>query len=69
VDWLVAEGLRRCGHADLAARVEAALLDLAAGAGFREYFDPETGEGYGSRDFSWTAALVADLLSGARPAS
>jgi glycogen debranching enzyme len=69
VDWLVAEGLRRCGHADLAARLDAALLDLAAGAGFREYFDPETGAGYGSRDFSWTAALVADLLSGARPAS
>jgi len=36
---------------------------------FREYFDPEDGAGYGARDFSWTAALVADLLSDAPPVS
>jgi hypothetical protein len=28
----------------------------------REYFDPLTGEGRGSEDFSWTAALVLDRL-------
>ena len=25
--------------------------------GFREAFDPRTGEGLGGRDFSWTAAM------------
>jgi hypothetical protein len=69
VDWLVAGGLRRHGETALAARLEAATVELVANAGMREYFDPLSGEGYGSRDFSWTAALVADLLSGARPAS
>lgn len=69
VDWLVAAGLRASGHPDVAGRLEGALLELVSKAGFREYFDPETGAGYGSRDFSWTAALTADLLSGARPAS
>jgi hypothetical protein len=34
-----------------------------AGAGFREYFDPRTGDGYGSDDFSWTSALVLDILA------
>jgi hypothetical protein len=28
----------------------------------REYFDPLTGEGLGSDDFSWTAAVVTDML-------
>jgi hypothetical protein len=69
VNWLVAGGLRRHGEPDRAARLETATVDLVARAGMREYFDPLTGEGYGSRDFSWTAALVASLLSGARPAS
>jgi hypothetical protein len=30
--------------------------------GFREYFDPITGAGYGSVLFSWTAALLIDVL-------
>ena len=69
VNWLVAAGLSRIGHPELADRRAAATVDLVASAGFREYFDPCSGDGFGSRDFTWTAALVADLLSGARPAS
>ena len=30
--------------------------------GFYEYFDPFTGKGIGGKDFSWTAALLIDLL-------
>jgi hypothetical protein len=30
----------------------------------REYFDPITGAGRGSDDFSWTAAVVVDILRG-----
>ena len=29
----------------------------------REYFDPLTGDGLGAADFSWTAAVVTDILS------
>ena len=32
-------------------------------AGFHEYYDPDTGEGIGDGDFSWTAAVVLDLLA------
>jgi hypothetical protein len=28
----------------------------------REYFDPLTGEGRGAGDFSWTVALILDIL-------
>jgi hypothetical protein len=31
--------------------------------GIWEYYDPQTGEGLGSPDFSWSAALALDLLS------
>lgn len=37
-------------------------LDLVRTAGFREYFDPHTGEGLGADQFTWTAALALDLL-------
>jgi len=30
--------------------------------GWREYFNPETADGLGAKDFSWTAALAIDLL-------
>ncbi len=45
-----------------AARLGRAIVDLPATSGFREYFDPETGAGYGAEDFSWMAALLSDLL-------
>ncbi|MFC1609813.1 hypothetical protein ACFL6C_02555 [Myxococcota bacterium] len=39
-------------------------LDLVDRSGFREYYHPLTGEGLGARRFTWTAALVLDLLAG-----
>jgi len=38
-------------------------LELVDRNGFFEYFQPETGEGLGGESFSWTAALVLDLLA------
>ena len=38
------------------------MTTLVARAGFREYFDPLTGEGLGARDFSWSASLILDVL-------
>jgi hypothetical protein len=65
-NWLVARGLRAHGEDARAQRLEAATVALVAQGGLREYFDPRTGEGYGSRDFGWTAALLIDLLAGGR---
>ena len=61
-NWYLARGLRRHGRADLAERVEDASAELVERGGFREYYNPHTGEGHGAHDFSWTA-LVLDMLA------
>jgi glycogen debranching enzyme len=66
-NWLVIQGLRRYGYAGLAATLRRQTLDLVAQAGFREYFNPLTGDGSGSAGFSWSAALTLDLLAEADP--
>ena len=37
-------------------RIKQGILELATNHGFREYYDPFTGEGLGGKSFSWTAA-------------
>jgi hypothetical protein len=61
--WLVIRGLRRHGAATVADSLRTGLLEAVAAEGFREYFDADTGAGAGAHDFSWTAALVLDLLA------
>jgi glycogen debranching enzyme len=63
VNWLLMRGLVRQGEQRAARRLLAATLALVGEHGFWEYYDPETGEGLGSERFSWTAALVLDLLA------
>jgi len=57
--WL---GLLKYGYRDIAEQIRQGILELAANHGFREYYDPFTGEGLGGKSFSWTAALVIDLI-------
>jgi hypothetical protein len=61
-DWMLWCGLRQHAHGALAREIEDSMVALVERSGFREYFDPFTGEGYGSLDFSWTAALLVDVL-------
>lgn len=68
MNWLIMHGLTHYGYLDHAARLRCAIFDLPAVGGFREYFDPETGTGYGAEHFSWTAALLIDLLHREPPA-
>jgi glycogen debranching enzyme len=63
VNWMLIEGLRRAGEDAAADRLAGRTLELIERAGFREYFDPRTGEGCGAEDFAWTAALALDLLA------
>jgi glycogen debranching enzyme len=61
-NWYLARGLRRHGRRDLARTIEDRSAALVEQQGFREYYDPRTGQGFGARDFSWTA-LVVDMLA------
>ena len=63
INWLLWRGLRLHGRHELAAGLRRSMLDLVARSGCFEYFHPDTGEGIGTAEFSWTAALVLDLLA------
>lgn len=65
VNWFLVQGLRRYGYAELADRVVADTLKLVEQGGFAEYYDPRDGTPCGARDFSWSAALVLELLHNA----
>lgn len=61
-NWLIIDGLRRYDYTDHADALTESTLDMVRRSGFAEYFDPITGEPLGAHNFSWTAALVVDLL-------
>lgn len=58
--WFVARGLLRYGFQEEAAWLKGRSLALLEKSGFREYFNPETGEGYGAENFTW-GTLVLDM--------
>ncbi len=60
-NWYLSRGLRHHGRPDLARVIEQRSAELVEQSGFREYYNPFTGEGHGAEDFSWTA-LVLDML-------
>lgn len=65
MNWLIIDGLRRYGFQEHAQALTESTLDMVRIGGFAEYFDPTTGEGAGADNFSWTAAIVIDLLKNA----
>ncbi len=62
MNWLIIQGLRRYGYHDHADALAELMVEMAQEHGFYEYFNPLTGQGLGAPDFSWTAALVIDVL-------
>ena len=38
------------------------IVRLTDRSGLREYFNPTTGSGHGTDDFSWSAALLIDVI-------
>jgi hypothetical protein len=63
MNWLIWRGLRLHGRDALAAALRESMIDLVRRSGCYEYFHTTTGEGVGTPEFSWTAALTLDLLS------
>jgi len=61
-NWLVVDGLRRMGFEDHATALKLSTIDLVIENGIYEYYNPQTGESGGAKDFSWTASLVVDLI-------
>ncbi|RMF30883.1 MAG: hypothetical protein D6752_03275, partial [Candidatus Nitrosothermus koennekii] len=63
INWMIYHGLKRYGFYDKAKKLKDGIIELVENHGFYEYFDPYTGKGYGADNFSWTAALLIDLLN------
>ena len=63
VNWYISQGVRDYGETEPADWIENSLIALADRQGSYEYYDPSTGRGLGAKDFSWTAALIIDLVS------
>lgn len=62
VNWMIWLGLLKYGYSQVAEQIKSGILELAANHGFREYYNPLSGEGLGGKSFSWTAALVIDMM-------
>jgi mannosylglycerate hydrolase MGH1-like protein len=56
--WLLLPALRELGYEREAERIFASLVSAAARHGFREYYNPHTGEGLAARNFGWSTLLV-----------
>ncbi|HWT30267.1 MAG TPA: trehalase family glycosidase [Propylenella sp.] len=65
VNSMIADGLARCGLPEASEQVNRDSLALIETSGFAEYYDPHTGEGLGGGEFTWTAAMIADLVMNA----
>ena len=63
MNWLIIQGLKKHGFTELSIDLAVETIRLVSESGFYEYFDPLTGEGCGSDNFSWTAALIIDLIT------
>ena len=61
-NWSLWLGLLRYGYTERAEKIRQGVFKLVQNQGFREYYDPTTGQGLGGKNFSWTAALVIDMI-------
>jgi len=60
INWFLARGLRKHGFTDEAARIVEKTKELVLRGGFREFYNPFTGEPYGAPGFGWST-LVLDM--------
>ena len=61
MNWMIAQGLVRHGHQDVASNLREKTAAAISRHGFGEYYNPLTGEPLGGATFSWTAAILLML--------
>ena len=59
--WEIFNGLKKHGYEKEADNLREKTIQLIQKSGFREFFNPFSGEGYGAVDFSWST-LVVDMI-------
>ena len=63
VNYMIADGLEISGQTAMAARITRDCLRLIENSGFAEYYGPIGAEPCGGDAFTWTAAMVIEILS------
>lgn len=63
VNYMIADGLENAGETAMADRINADCLRLIEKSGFAEYYGPMDAEACGGNAFTWTAAMVIEILS------
>ncbi|MEX2336023.1 MAG: trehalase family glycosidase [Fulvivirga sp.] len=61
-NWFLHQCLMERGFRQEATKMVETLKELISKGGFREYYNPYTGEGYGAFDFTWSG-LVVDMMN------
>lgn len=61
-NWLIIDGLERYGFSKDAERLRQISIKLVSKSGPYEYFSAKNGDPAGAKNFSWTAALIIDML-------
>jgi hypothetical protein len=57
-NWFLYHALKKRGFGERAERLRESLSELVRRSGFREYYDPISGEGHGARGFTWSGLLL-----------
>lgn len=63
INWFLVRGLRRHGYREEADAITEKSIALVSREGFREFYNPLTGQGMGAHNFGWTT-LVVDMVEG-----
>lgn len=63
VNFMISDGLRNAGQTGMSERILSDCVRLIEKSGFAEYYDPTTAEPCGGGQFTWTAAMVIEILS------
>ncbi len=63
-NWLIIDGLKRYGFTKEAEEIRLSSLAMVEKSGPYEYFSARDASPAGAANFSWTAALVIDLMNG-----
>ena len=59
-NWFITKGLKLHGYQELGDDISAKSLACIQKSGFREYYNPYTGEGLGAKNFGWST-LILDM--------
>ena len=62
MNWFLYHSFQANGFEKEAKRLLESIKELIEKSGFREFYNPHTGKGYGAKDFTWSG-LVVDMMN------